>query len=242
MIQVFRKELNSFLNSLIAYVVIGFFLAAIGLLVWIFPETSVLDSEYAGLDTLFAMGPYVFVFLIPAITMKSFSEETKMGTLELLLTKPLSDWDIVLGKFFASFVLVVMALAPTLLYYYSVSRLGNPVGNLDSSGIAGSYIGLLLLAGIFCAAGILASSLTGNQIVAFVLASFICFFLYTGFDSISTLPVMSEFALSIQSIGILSHYESISKGLIDSRDLVYFLSVIATMLLITKTVTSSRSW
>lgn len=242
MIQVFRKELNSFLNSLIAYVVIGFFLAAIGLLVWIFPETSVLDSEYAGLDTLFALGPYVFVFLIPAITMRSFSEETKLGTLELLLTKPLSDWDVVLGKFFASFVLVALALVPTLLYYYTVSRLGNPQGNLDSSGIAGSYIGLLLLAGIFCAAGILSSSLTGNQIVAFVLASFICFFLYTGFDSISTLPVVSEFALSIQSIGILSHYESLSKGLIDSRDVVYFLSLIAGLLLVTRTVTSSRSW
>jgi ABC-2 type transport system permease protein len=242
MIQVFAKELNSFLNSLIAYVVIGFFLAAIGLLVWIFPETSVLDSEYAGLDTLFALGPYVFIFLIPSITMRSFSEETKLGTLELLLTKPLSDWDVVVGKFLASFALVCMALAPTLIYYVTVSRLGNPPGNLDSSGIAGSYIGLLLLAAIFCAAGILASSLTSNQIVAFVLASFLCFFLYTGFESISTLPFVSEFALVIQSIGILSHYESISKGLIDSRDVVYFASIVAGMLLLTKTVISSRSW
>jgi ABC-2 type transport system permease protein len=242
MIQVFRKELNSFLNSLIAYVVIGFFLAAIGLLVWVFPETSVLDSEYAGLDTLFTFAPYVFVFLIPAITMRSFSEETKLGTLELLLTKPLTDWDVVLGKFLASFALVCISLVPTLLYYFTVSRLGNPAGNLDTSGIIGSYIGLLLLAAIFCAVGVLASGLTSNQIVAFVLASFTCFLLYTGFDSLSTIPATAEFALSLQSAGILSHYESISKGVIDSRDVVYFLSVCAGVLFITKTILSSRSW
>ena len=242
MIHVFRKELNSFLNSLIAYVVVGFFLAAIGLLVWVFPETSVLDSEYAGLETLFALGPYVFVFLIPAVTMRSFSEETKLGTLELLLTKPLTDWNVVMGKFMAALALVVIALVPTLLYYFTVSRLGNPPGNLDTSGIAGSYIGLLMLAAIFCAVGVLASSLTSNQIVAFVLASFLCFFLYTGFDSISALPALSKFALVIQSLGILSHYDSISKGLIDSRDVVYFLSVCFGLLLLTKTVLSSRSW
>lgn len=242
MIHVFRKEFGGFLNSLIAYVVIGVFLTATGLLVWVFPETSVLDSEYAGLDTLFAFGPYVLIFLIPAITMRSFAEETKLGTLELLLTKPLSEWQIVWGKFLAAFALVAFALLPTLLYYFVVYRLGNPPGNLDSSGIAGSYIGMLLLAAIFCSVGLLASSLTNNQIVAFVISSFLCFLLYTGFESVAALPLAPRTALIIQSFGIVSHYETISKGLIDSRDVVYFLSVIAFFLLLTKTIIRSRSW
>jgi ABC-2 type transport system permease protein len=242
MIAVFKKEFSGFLNTLIAYMVIGVFLTATGLLMWVFPDTSVVDSEYAGMDTLFSLAPYVFIFLIPAITMRSFAEERKMGTLELLLTKPLTDWEIILGKFFASLVLVGFSLLPTLLYYYSVYQLGNPIGNLDTSGVAGSYIGLFLLASIFCAAGILASSLTNNQIVAFVVGSFLCFLLYTGFQSVSTLPFFSSVAVTIQDLGILSHYESISKGLIDSRDVVYFLTVSAAFLLVSKTVLSSRSW
>lgn len=242
MIAVFRKEFSSFLNTLIAYMVIGVFLTATGLLMWVFPETAVLDSEYAGMDTLFSLAPYVFIFLIPAITMRSFAEEKKLGTLDLLLTKPLSDWDIILGKYIASLSLVCFALLPTVLYYYSVYQLGNPEGNIDSSGVAGSYIGLVLLAAVFCAAGIFASSATSNQIIAFVLGSFLCFFLYTGFQSISTLPFLSTIALMVQDMGILAHYESLSKGLIDSRDVVYFLSVCAGFLLITKTIMVSRTW
>jgi ABC-2 type transport system permease protein len=242
MIAVFRKEFNGFLNTLIAYMVIGVFLTATGLLMWVFPDTAVLDSEYAGMDTLFSLAPYVFIFLIPAITMRSFAEERKMGTLELLLTKPLTDWQIILGKFFASLALVGFSLLPTLLYYYSVYQLGNPAGNLDTSGVAGSYIGLFLLASIFCAAGILASSLTSNQIVAFVIGSFLCFFLYTGFQSISTLPFLSSVAVTVQDLGILSHYESISKGLIDSRDVIYFVTICAALLLVSKTFLGSRSW
>src|ERR1700748_3868739 len=145
MLQVLSKEFNSFLNSLIAYMVIGVFLTAIGLLMWVFPETSVLEYGYADMDTLFSFGPYVFMFLIPAITMRSFAEEKKTGTMELLLTKPLSDWDIMLGKFMASFLLVIVALAPTVIYYYSVYQLGNPVGNIDTPGVIGSYVGLALL-------------------------------------------------------------------------------------------------
>jgi ABC-2 type transport system permease protein len=242
MIAVLRKEFAGYLNTLIAYVVIGVFLTATGLLMWVFPETSVLDSEYAGMETLFTLAPYVFIFLIPAITMRSFAEELKMGTLDLLLTKPLTDWDIIMGKFMASLALVCFSLLPTLLYYYTVYRLGNPVGNVDSSGVAGSYIGLVLLAAIFCAAGVFASSVTNNQIIAFVLASFLCFFLYTGFQSISTLPFLSAIAVAVEDLGILAHYESLSKGLIDSRDVVYFLSVCAVFLLVTKTVLVSRSW
>jgi ABC-2 type transport system permease protein len=240
MSRIFVKEFNSFLNSLIAYLVIGVFLTGIGLLLWVFPETSVLDYGFADMDTLFSMAPYVFIFLIPAITMKSFAEENKMGTMELLLTKPLSDWDIVLGKFAASFALTLVALVPSLIYYFSIYRLGNPVGNIDTAGVVGSYIGLALLALVFSAIGILASSLTVNQIVSFILAAFLCFIFYTGFDSLATLS--GSLALIIKQFGILYHYEALSKGLIDSRDVIYFLSVAGLMLLGAKTVIGSRQW
>jgi ABC-2 type transport system permease protein len=242
MIHIFAKEIAGFLNSLIAYIVIGVFLTAIGLLMWVFPETSVLDSGFAAMDTLFALGPYVFVFLIPAITMRSIAEERKLGTMELLQTRPLNDWSIILGKYFAAVVLVAFSILPTLIYYYTVYRLGSPEGNLDSSGIAGSYVGLLLLGAVFCAFGMLASSVTNNQIIAFLLAAFLCFIFYSGIDSLSALPVFSSAALFIKQLGILYHYESLSRGLIDSRDVIYFFSIAGLVLLITKTVISSRSW
>lgn len=242
MIRVLTKEFNSFLNSLIAYVVIGVFLTGMGLLMWVFPETSVLDYGYADMDTLFSLGPYVFIFLIPAITMRSFAEERKAGTMELLLTKPLTDWDIILGKFLACFLLVLFALLPTIIYYFSVSALGNPAGNVDTPGVIGSYIGLALLAGVFCSIGIVASSITSSQIVAFILAAFLCFIVFSGFESISTLNVWSANTLLIKQFGILYHYEALSKGLIDSRDVIYFVSVGALMLLISKTILSARSW
>ena len=240
MIRVFAKEFNSYLNSLIAYLVISVFLIGIGLLLWVFPETSVLDYGFADMDTLFAMGPYVFIFLIPAITMKSFAEEKKLGTMELLLTKPLTDWSIVLGKFFAAFALTIVSLLPTLIYYFSIYRLGSPAGNIDTAGVIGSYIGLALLASVFCAIGVCASSLTSNQIVSFILAAFFCFIFYNGFDSMATLTTAS--ALLIKQLGILYHYEALSKGLIDSRDVIYFLTVCGLMLLGAKTVIGSRQW
>ena len=189
MIQVLSKEFNSFLNSLIAYIVIGVFLTGIGLLMWVFPETSVLEYGYADMETLFSLGPYVYIFLIPAITMRSFAEEAKGGTLELLLTKPLSDWDIILGKFLACFFLVLLSLVPTLIYYFSVYSLGNPVGNIDTPGVIGSYIGLILLGGVFCAIGVFASSVTNNQIVSFIVAAFLCYLLFAGFESLSLVNV-----------------------------------------------------
>jgi ABC-2 type transport system permease protein len=242
MIRIFAKEFNSFLNSLIAYIVIGVFLTAIGLLTWVFPETSVLDNGYADLDSLFLMGPYVFIFLIPAITMKSFAEEKKMGTLELLLTKPLSDWQIIFGKFLACFALVLVSVIPTVMYYFSVYRLGSPQGNIDTPGVIGSYLGLALLGGVFCSVGILASSITSNQIVAFIFAAFLCFILYTGFNSISLLVTAGSSAVWLKQLGIVYHYESMSRGLVDSRDLIYFLSVTFLMLLLTKTILASRQW
>ena len=242
MIQVLSKEFNSFLNSLIAYVVIGVFLTAIGLLMWVFPETSVLEYGYADMETLFALGPYVFIFLIPAITMRTFAEEARGGTLELLLTKPLSDWDIVLGKFFACFFLVLLSLLPTVIYYFSVYSLGNPVGNIDSPGVMGSYTGLVLLGAVFCSIGIFSSSLTSNQIVSFILAAFLCYLLFAGFESLSLLNVWSENSLFIKELGLAYHYDALSRGLIDSRNLVYFGSVITVMLLITRVILGARSW
>ncbi len=242
MIHVLSKEFNSFLNSLIAYVVIGVFLTAIGLLMWVFPETSVLDYGYADMETLFSLGPYVFIFLIPAITMRTFAEESRGGTLELLLTKPLSDWDIIMGKFLACFLLVILSLLPTVIYYYSLHALGNPPGNIDTPGVLGSYIGLSLLGAVFCSIGVFASSVSNNQIVSFIVAAFLSYLLFAGFESLSQLNVWSESTLFIRELGLAYHYDALSRGLVDSRNIVYFASVTAAMLLITRINVGSRSW
>jgi ABC-2 type transport system permease protein len=242
MLQVLSKEFSSFLNSLIAYVVIGVFLLAMGLLMWVFPDTSVMDYGYADMQTLFSLAPYVFIFLIPAITMRSFAEEKKAGTMELLFTKPLTDWDIILGKYLSAFLLTLFALLPTVVYYYCIYMLGNPKGNLDTPGIIGSYIGLSLVAAAFCAVGIFASCITPNQIVAFVVGAFLCFLLFSGFESISTLPLLAANSLGVKQFGILFHYESLSRGLIDTRDLIYFFSLALIVLSITKLILGSRQW
>lgn len=230
--QVFVKELNQFLNSLIAYVVIGVFLTGIGLLMWVFPDTSVLNYGFADMETLFSLGPFVFMFLIPAITMRMLAEEKKSGTIETLLTSPLSEWQIVLGKYFAAFTLVVFSVLPTLIYFYSVYQLGNPIGNLDIPGITGSYIGLLLLGGVFTAIGLASSALTDNQIVAFILSVFLCFFLYTGVSSLASL-FPANTAIYIEDLSLSYHYDALSRGLIDTRDITYFVTVVVFVLLIT---------
>ena len=240
MIRLFIKEVNGFLDSLIAYIVIGVFLTGMGLLMWVFPDTNVLDYGYADMGTLFSLGPYVFMFLIPAITMRMLAEEQKSGTLELLLTRPLTDLQVILAKYFAGFFLVIFSVIPTLIYYYSISQLGNPPGNLDSAGIFGSYIGLLLLGGVFTSIGIFASSITENQIISFILAVFLCFFIFSGFDNVS--GIWEDFALEIAQLGILYHYEAMSRGLIDSRDLAYFIGVIALMILLTTLNMARRKW
>ena len=242
MLQVLKKEINSFLNSLIAYVVISVFLLSIGLLTWVFPETSVLEYGFAAMDTLFSFGPYVFMFLIPAITMRMFAEEKKSGTLELLLTQPLTEWQIILGKYFSGFLLVIFSLLPTLVYYFSLYRLGNPVGNIDTAGVAGSYVGLVLLGGVFTAIGLFASSISENQIVAFIIAVFLCFILYSGLGSLAAIDVWGRFSLALEQLGILYHYNSLSKGLLDSRNLIYFLSVAIVMLMLTHLILKSRKW
>ena len=242
MISILQKEINSFLNSMIAYLVVGVFLVAIGLFLWVFPETSVLEYGYADMQTLFNLAPWLFLFLIPAVTMRSFSEEKKGGTMELLLTKPITDTQLILGKYLACLFLVVLALLPTALYYYSVYSLGNPVGNIDSAAVAGSCIGLLFLAAIFTAIGIFASAITDNQIVAFIVAVTGCFLIYAGFDYLATVDIWGDSAYFISYLGISYHYDALSKGLVDSRDILYFLSVIIVMVLATRLVLESRKW
>lgn len=217
-----------------AYVTIGVFLLVLGLFLWVFPDSSILDYGYAGLDSLFNTAPYLFMFLIPAITMRSLAEERKEGTFELLITRPLTDLQIVLGKYFAAVLLVLFALIPTLVYYYSVSVLGTPQGNIDSGAVIGSYIGLFLLGASFAAIGLFASAITKNQIIAFTIAVFICFFFYSGFDSLSGL--LSLQSTGIQSLGINDHYQSVSRGVLDTRDLGYFVVLAALFIWLTVVV------
>ena len=243
MTSIFFKELNTFFSSLVGYITIGVFLAIMGLIVWVFPDTSLLNYNYATLNQLFDIAPLIFLFLIPAVTMRSFAEEQQNGTLELLVTRPLTDWAIVLGKFLAALALVVFALLPTLLYYYTIHQLGSPVGNLDSGAVMGSYLGLTLLAAVFASIGLFASSLTANQIVGFLLGSLLCFLFYYGFDFISRLPIfVGKTDDVVQMIGIAYHYDSISRGVVDTRDLVYFLSVVAVFLMGTVVSLERRKW
>lgn len=243
MLALFRKEISSFFSALTGYVVIAIFLLANSLFIWVFPgELNVLDSGYASLDTLFFIAPWVFLFLIPAITMRMFSEERRTGTIELLFTKPLSDLEIVLAKYLAGVVLVIFSLLPTLIYYISVYSLGSPVGNIDVGGFWGSFIGLFFLAGVYVAIGVFTSSFTDNQIISFLFAILISFVLYTGFDSVSSLPVFHSVNQFIVAIGINEHYRSMSRGVIDSRDIVYFLGTISLFLFATKFILQSRKW
>ncbi len=243
MFTLLKREINSFLNSLVGYIVICVFLLINGLFLWVFPlDFNILDYGYANLDGLFMLTPIIFLFLVPAITMRSFADEKKSGTIELLLTKPLSDIQIILAKYFAGFILVFFSLLPTLIYFISVYKLGYPPGNLDIGGIWGSYIGLLLLGAVFTSIGLFTSSLFDNQIVSFIIALFLCGFLYLGFDFIYSFEMFGKFDLFIKTLGINAHYASMSRGVIDTRDLVYFFSVIALFILLTKISIESRKW
>jgi ABC-2 type transport system permease protein len=242
MLTILKKEIRSFLSSLIAYVVMIVFLIAIGLFMWVLPDYNVLNLGYANLDTLFDMAPWVFIFLISAITMRSFSEEKKTGTIEILTTKPISDLQIILGKYFASVVLVLFVLLPTLLYYYTIYQMGAPKGNLDSGAILGSYIGLFFLASAFAAIGIFSSAVSDNQIVSFILSMFLCYCFYNVFDLFADFKLLGSYDSIVASLGINSHYQSISRGVIDSRDVLYFVSLILAFVWATKMVFGSRKW
>ncbi len=244
MFALYFKEINSFLNSLIGYIVIMVFLMAVGLFMWVFPDTdfNVINNGYANIDGLFILGPWVFMFLIPALTMRSFAEEKKSGTIEVLLTQPISDLKIIFAKYLAGFSLVIFALIPTLVYYYSVHTLGFPKGNIDTGGMWGSYVGLLFLGSGLVSIGIFASSFTDNQIVSFIIAMFLSFFCYAGFDSISSLALFGKFDNVIAGLGMSSHYVAMSRGVLDTRDIIYFFSVTVLFLTLTRTVIESRKW
>lgn len=233
MITILKKEFNSFFASPIAYLVIGVFLLINGLFLFIFNDDfNILNAGFADITTLFYLAPWVFLFLIPAVTMKSFADEFNTGTIELLKTKPISNWQIVLGKFWASLLLVCIAIIPTFVYVYTVYQLGNPVGNIDFGSTIGSYIGLLFLAVSYTAVGLFTSTLSKNQIVAFILGVFITFMLFYGFDAIAN--SFGNLGFAIQQFGINEHFKSISRGVIDTRDILYFLNVTFFFLFITK--------
>jgi ABC-2 type transport system permease protein len=233
LIAILKKEFNSFFASPIAYLVIGVFLLINSLFLWVFKDDfNLLNAGFADINPFFYLTPWVFLFLIPAITMKSFADEFNSGTIEILKTRPISNWQIVLGKFWASLLLVVVALLPTLIYVYTIYQLGNPMGNLDFGSTIGSYIGLLFLAATYTSIGLFTSTLSKNQIVAFILGVFITFLFFYGFDAISnSFPTQS---ISIKKIGINEHFKSISRGVLDTRDLLYFASVTFFFLFITK--------
>ncbi len=237
------KEISEFFSTVTGYVVVIVFLVANSLFLWVFPgDTNVLDSGYASLDTFFMMAPWIFLFLVPAVTMRSFAEESRSGTLELLFTRPLTDLQIILGKYLAGLILVLVSLLPTLIYVLSVYLLGNPPGNLDLGGIWGSYAGLFFLALVYVAIGIFSSSLTDNPIVAFILAVLLSFILYIGFDFLSSMGVFHSVNFLVMKMGINEHYKSMSRGVLDSRDILYFLGVITLFILMTKFVLQSRRW
>jgi len=243
MISILKKELNSFLSSLSGYMVVLVFLILNGLFLWVFPGSfNLLDAGYAGLNGFFFLAPWVFLFLIPALTMRFFADELKTGTIELILTKPISYLHLVVGKFFAGLILCLVALAPTLIYLLSIYFLGQPQGNIDWGATIGSYLGLIFLAGVYVSMGVFASSLTENQIIAFILALFFCFFCFAGFEQIASLLSHTGMELSIEKMGINYHYNAISKGVIDTRDVLYFISVISLFLYASKLSLQSRKW
>lgn len=238
---IYFKELNNFLSSLSGYVVLLAFLVASGLLLWVMPDTNIfpfgniLDYGYASLDQFFIMAPLLLLFLIPAITMRSFSEEYSKGTIEWLFTKPLTDLQIIGGKFLASFSLVMIALLPTLIYLFSIVWLAMDNSPLDSGAIIGAYFGLVLLAATFVSIGLFSSSISDNQIVSFIISIFLCFLFLSGFEAFSRIPAFRGGAdYYLQMLGMDYHYNSMSRGVIDTRDVLYFLSLTISFLFLTR--------
>ena len=243
MFAIFRKEISGFFSNLTGYIVIIVFLLFNSLFMWVFPgEWNILDSGYASLDTLFFLSPWVFMFLVPAVTMRMIAEEKRLGTIELLYSRPITERGIIYGKYFASVTLVLLALLPGVIYYISVFHLGESPGNLDRGGTLGSFLGLFFLASVYASVGIFASSLTDNQVIAFILAVLICFILYMGFDSFAYLPGLKKLNEFVIRLGINEHYKSISRGVIDLKDIVYFVSVAAFFNEATRFHMLSRKW
>lgn len=243
MLAVFRKEISGFFNSLTGYIVIIVFLLVNSLFMWVLPgELNILDSGYAGLDTLFFISPWVFLFLVPAITMRMIAEEKRLGTIELIYSRPISERAVIYGKYLASVSLVLLSLLPGLIYYISVYFLGETPGNLDIGGTWGAFTGLFFLAAIYASVGIFASSLTENQVIAFIIAVLLCFILFAGFDSFAYLPALKKLDELVVGLGINEHYKSMSRGVIDLKDVGYFLSVVVIFTEATRLKLLSRKW
>lgn len=243
MVAILKKELNDFFSNITGYIVIIVFLVINSLFLWVLPtEYNILESGYAGLDTLFIISPWVFLFLVPAVTMKSIAEEKRLGTIELIYSRPITEREIVWGKFFAAVLLVLLSLLPCVIYYISVYLLGETPGNIDKGGTLGAFLGLFFLATIYASAGIFASSLTDNQVVAFILAVFICFFLYLGFDAFAYMPGLKKIDEIVINLGINEHYTSISRGVIDIKDAAYFVALASIFNEATRFILLSRKW
>jgi len=243
MFAIFRKEISGFFSSLTGYIVIIVFLLFNSLFMWIFPgEWNIFDSGYAGLDTLFFLSPWVFLFLVPAVTMRMIAEEKRLGTIELIYSRPITERGIIWGKYLASVSLVLLALLPGLIYYISVYMLGESPGNLDKGGTWGAFIGLFFLASVYASAGIFASSVTDNQVIAFIVAVIICFILFIGFDSFAYLPGLKNLDEFVIRLGINEHYKSMSRGVLDIKDVVYFAAVVAIFNEATRLILLSRKW
>jgi ABC-2 type transport system permease protein len=243
MFAIFRKEIRGFFSTLTGYIVILVFLLINSLFMWVFPgEWNIFEGGYAGLDTLFFLSPWVFLFLVPAVTMRMIAEEKRLGTIELIYTRPVSERGIIWGKYLASILLVFLALFPGIIYYVSVYILGETPGNLDRGGTIGAFIGLFFLASVYASAGLFTSSITDNQVVAFIFSVLICFFLFMGFDSLAYLPGLKKIDEFVILLGINEHYKSLSRGVIDVKDAVYFISVALIFIEATRLVLLSRKW
>ena len=233
MFSIIKKELHQFFSSLTGYITIILFLLVNGLFLFVLKDSNLFDFGYATLDKFFELAPWIFLFLIPALTMRTLSDEFKTGTFEILQTRPLTNWQIVSGKYLAIITIIIFVLLPTLLYVYTIKSL-SVTDSIDSGGITGSYFGLFFLAAVFAAIGLFCSSLTNNAAIGFLISAFASLIIYFGFDAISKLPAFQGTAdYYIEMLGIDFHYQSISRGVVDTRDIIYFLSVIYLFLLLT---------
>ena len=235
-----KKEISQFFSSLTGYIAVILFLLINGMFLFLLQDSNIFDFGYASLDKFFELAPWVFIFLVPAVAMRSFSDEFRTGTFEILKTKPVTSLQIVLGKYFSVILVVVIALIPTLLYVFTIKTLSVTVA-IDKGGISGSYLGLIFLSAVFSAISICCGSFTSNAIVSFLISAFMCLILYFGFNAISSISVFSGNAdYYIEMLGIDFHYQSISRGVIDSRDLTYFLSLIVLSIFITQKKLKSK--
>jgi ABC-2 type transport system permease protein len=239
---IFKKEIRSFLGSFIAYIVIGVFLILTGLFLWMIKGNNVFDLGIASLQVMFEIAPYILIFLVSSITMKSISDEKRLGTLEILTTKPITDTAIIAGKFFASVTLIAIAILPTLFYFYAVYQLATPVGNVDIGATIGSYFGLILLAACYASIGMFSSSLTDNQIVALITSMLLNFFFFGVLSMLGDVSWLNFIGKSLEWFGLEFHYDSISRGLVDTRDVIYFVGFILVFLGLTKIIFESRKW